>query len=79
MSYPCKINKLLQKLLEENLTGSYYFCFFPAYSFKITPEALKILVFPTPSNNPHQPFETNRLPAGNRPETTVLHQEGVII
>ena len=56
MSYPCKINKLLQKFLEENLTGSYYFCFCPAYSFKITPEALKILVFPTPSNNPHQPF-----------------------
>ena len=27
--------------------------FFPAYSFKTIPEALKIIVLPAPSYNPH--------------------------
>ena len=34
--------------------GSYHLCFFPAYSYKTIPEALKAIVLPAPSYNPHQ-------------------------
>ena len=47
--------------------------FFPAHSFKTLPEALKMIVLPTLSNNPHQQTvcgKINRLPAGDRPEIT---------
>ena len=35
--------------------------FFPAYSFKTIPEALKIIVLPAPSYNPHQQLFVEKL------------------
>ena len=60
--------------LKSIFSGSYHHWFFPAYSVKTIPEALKIIVLLAPSYNPHeQLFEKiNRLPAGNRPEITVM-------
>ena len=36
------------------LSGFYHLCFFLAYSFKTILEALKIILLPAPSYNPHQ-------------------------
>ena len=40
--------------LKSIFSESYHLCFFLAYSFKTIPEALKIIVLPAPSYNPHQ-------------------------
>ena len=39
--------------LKSIFIGSYHLWFFPAYSFKTLPEALKVLLLPAPSYNPH--------------------------
>ena len=38
-----------------------YLLFFPAHSFKTIPEALKMIVLPTLSNNPHQQLFVEKL------------------
>ena len=39
--------------LKSIFSGSYHHWFFPAYSVKTIPEALKIIVLLAPSYNPH--------------------------
>ena len=47
--------------LKSIFSGSYHHWFFPAYSVKTIPEALKIIVLLAPSYNPHKQLFVKKL------------------